>query len=133
MADNLILTLLIVVVVLFLLFLLLREFNAWYWKINEIVTILKKIEVQLSSKTLSTSSQKETVSSPSSTRQANPASQTAEIECPHCHKSEVIRKEFYKNPSEYKLFKASYSSFLGTVSLVCNDCGTKFKLESQML
>ena len=128
MADNLIPTLLIVVVVLFLLFLLLREFNAWYWKINEIISILKRIEVQLSSKTLLTSSQTETASSPSNTPHANPAFQTKEIKCPHCHKSEVIRREFYKNPGEYKLFKASYSSFLGIVSLVCNDCGTKFKL-----
>ena len=133
MPDSLIPTLVIVVVVLFLLFLLLREFNAWYWKINEIITILKRIEIQLSNKAVRTSSQGETAPSPSSTQQGRPEFQTAEIVCPHCHKSEVIRKEFYKNPSEYSLFKASYSSFLGSVSLVCNDCGTKFKIESQML
>jgi predicted RNA-binding Zn-ribbon protein involved in translation (DUF1610 family) len=133
MPDSLIQTLVITVVVLFLLFLLLREFNAWYWKINEIVGILKRIETQLSNRTISATSRNERVSITSSTQQAHPESQTVEIECPHCHKSEVIRKEFYKSPNEYTIFKASYSSFLGTVSLVCNDCGTKFKIESQML
>jgi len=133
MPDSLIPTLLITVVVLFLLFLLLREFNAWYWKINEIITILKRIETQLSSRAIHTSSQNETSSSLSNEQQVRPDFQTAEIVCPHCHKSEVIRKEFYKNPSEYTLFKASYSSFLGSVSIVCNNCGTKFKIESQKL
>jgi predicted RNA-binding Zn-ribbon protein involved in translation (DUF1610 family) len=133
MADNLIQTLLIAVVVLFLLFLLLREFNAWYWKINEIITILKRIEMQLSNKTVQALSQNETAPTTSNAQRARSASQTVEIVCPHCHKSEVIRKEFYKKPDEYTLFKASYSSFLGSVSLVCNDCGTKFKIESQML
>jgi DNA-directed RNA polymerase subunit RPC12/RpoP len=128
MPESLLPTLIIVVVVLFLLFLLLREFNAWYWKINEIITILKRIEAQLSSRTLLSPS-----AAPASTPRPETSNQTVEIECPHCHKSEVIQKEHYKNPSQYTLFKASYSSFLGSVSLVCNDCGTKFKIESQML
>jgi hypothetical protein len=45
--ENLILPLLIVLVVLFLLFLLLRELNCWYWKINDIISILRRIEAKL--------------------------------------------------------------------------------------
>jgi len=127
MLENMIPTLLIVCVVLFLIFLLLRELNCWYWKINEIIKILSRIEAKLSYQAVTATSMPQ--SSPSLSKEAK---QTVKIECPHCHKSEEIRTQNFKNPDEYSLFKASYSSFLGSVSLVCNDCGTKFKMESQM-
>jgi DNA-directed RNA polymerase subunit RPC12/RpoP len=54
------------------------------------------------------------------------------VECPHCRNSEEIWIDNYKNPVEYKLFKASYNSFLASMNFICNNCGTKFKIESQM-
>ena len=50
MTDNFISSLIGVAIILFLIFLILREFNAWYWKINEIIRILKRIEAQLTNR-----------------------------------------------------------------------------------
>lgn len=41
-------TLFIVLGILFLVFLLLRELMCWYWKVNEVVTLLKSIDSKLS-------------------------------------------------------------------------------------
>ena len=66
-------------------------------------------------------------SSPSSIREKE-IKQNIKIECPHCHKSEEIRKSNYSDPREYNIFKAKYNSLTGSVSLICNNCGTKIKM-----
>ena len=45
--ETLIIPFIIILIVLFLLFLLLRELNCWYWKINEIINLLSRIEAKL--------------------------------------------------------------------------------------
>jgi hypothetical protein len=46
-----VLTFIIILIVLFILFLLVRELMCWYWKINDIVKILLRIESKLSNVT----------------------------------------------------------------------------------
>ena len=128
MQDNLPLTLILIILVLFVLFLLLREFNAWYWKINDIIKILSRIDAKLTAQGQSSKSVPEVASTESSIEEA-----LATIECPKCHKSEQIRKRYYKRADEYKNFKVKYSSFTGSLAFVCNNCGNKFKKESQLI
>ena len=55
------------------------------------------------------------------------------IECPKCRTKEIIPIGYLKDPSYYKVFKISYNSFLGRITFGCNNCGNKFKKETQFL
>ena len=68
-------------------------------------------------------------SSPSPIREKE-IKQKIKIECPHCHKSEEIRKDNYWDTSE--LFKVKNNYLFGTVSFVCINCNTKFKIDSSV-
>jgi len=123
MTDSLIVTLLIVSAVLFLIFLLLRELNCWYWKINEIIKLLSRIEAKLPNQAVDAPP-----TSPASPTSAQETKQTVNVECPHCHKSEEMEKNSLVNPDAYSLFKATYNPLSLSVKLVCNECGTKFRI-----
>ena len=123
--DSIIFSLIIVIVVLFIIFLILRELNCWYWKINDIINILSRIEAKLPNEAVPAVS---TLQASPNPIQGLEAKQKVKIECPHCHKSEEIRKNNYSEPSEYSIFKAKYNSFSGSVNIICNNCGTKFKM-----
>ncbi|HPS65250.1 MAG TPA: hypothetical protein PK447_06735 [Ignavibacteria bacterium] len=71
---------LIVILILVGIFLLTREIFLWYWKINEIVSLLKQIRIELSIITGS-----------------NKSNDEAEIICVHCGKESKINKNLFRS------------------------------------